>query len=364
VKPGDNFMAIILRSEIEIEKNNGEKVSLSYIVKCLLSTVFNEDMVSGYSAFPKEKKMYAEILPAFEKLYENVGVDMSFGPKCYFETDFPTQIIVLEDLSHYKMLPKSNGLDESHIEECLAWLAKFHAASMVYYDMNGPYGDLFKGGVYARDMESTYQPYFDLYFPYFIEAVKKLPNGEKYLEKVKKYEGKLYRSISKTLDFDENSVNVLCHGDSWSNNFLFLYENDKLKNLKVVDYQLPVYGTFTQDIFYFMMTSWHQDVKIKKFDYFIKFYHDNLVENLTLLKYEKKIPSLDDLHKEIDKRKFVLAAFIVELVPFPICPVEISTKIDDEILQVFYNNPKCERAFAEIFPWLDAREALDSPNLD
>lgn len=211
-KPGDNYMSVILRSKLEIELKSGEKRSLSYIVKCLLTTVYNEAMAEGYSAFPKEKEVYSFLIPEFEKLYSEVGVSVSFAPKCFYSTEEPVKIIVMEDLSNYEMVHRSLGLDQSHIEQGLAWLGKFHAASMVYRYRNGDYGKDFESGVFAIHMESAYQPYYNGYFDYYINALKRVPNGQTIAEKVEKWRGKLFASVCKSLEYDENAFNVLCHG--------------------------------------------------------------------------------------------------------------------------------------------------------
>lgn len=86
---------------------------------------------------------------------------------------------------------------------------------------------------------------------------------------------------------------------------MFLYDDDrKIIDLKVVDYQLLFWGSVAKDIYNFMMSSWRVDLKVRKFDELIKFYHESLIENLKLLDYKQKLPSFDDLKKELSKRKF------------------------------------------------------------
>lgn len=360
--PGENFMAFLFRSKLEILiKASGDKKTLTYIVKCLLNIVYNEQMVYGYEAFPKEKKIYKEILPAFEKLYEDVGEKVTFGPKLFYSTEHPTDIIVLEYLEDYKMLPKIEGLDIVHVKCGLTWLAQFHAASMVYYELNGPYGDQFKEGVFAKAMEPVYQSYYDNYFDNYITALKELKNGERYAEKAEKWRGQLFNLMVKSIEFDEHSpVNVLCHGDMWSNNLMFKYAEDgSIEDLKTVDYQLLFYGTPAKDLFNFMITSWRTDIKVKEFVNLIAFYHQQLSENLKLLKYQKPIPTLKQLNDELFKRKFLMAGMTVELLPFPLNDVPIAQY--DEWLKALYDNPRCRAIFQVIFPWLDARTALELP---
>jgi hypothetical protein len=118
----------------------------------------------------------------------------------------------MEDLSNYEMVHRSIGLDQAHIEEGLAWLGKFHAASMVYREKNGDYGKEFEFGVYAPFMEPTYQPYYDGYFDHYLKALKALPNGDEIAEKTEKVRGRLYSVICNALSHNQNAFNVLCHG--------------------------------------------------------------------------------------------------------------------------------------------------------
>lgn len=87
---------------------------------------------------------------------------------------------------------------------------------------------------------------------------------------------------------------------------MFLYDDDKkVKDLKIVDYQLMFWGSVAEDIYYFMSSSWKIDLKVRKFNELIKFYFDNLIENLNILGYGKPLPTFEDLQKELSRRKFV-----------------------------------------------------------
>lgn len=304
--PGDNYLAVLIRSKVVIEMNSMETKTLSYIVKVLVQNDCNEFMISDFNVFPKEEKMYLEILPAFEKLYADVGVEVEFGPKCFYTTDEPIPMIVMEDLLDFSMVDKSKGLDQAHVELALSRLAKFHAASMVHYDTNGPYPSEYTEGMFTAKFEPTYGPYWDSYMDYYIEALRKLPNGEKFTEEVVKWRGVLYSEMCKALQFDEDAFNVLNHGDMWSNNLMFQYiDNQRLRNMKFVDFQLCFWGSIAHDFYYFMISSWKIDFKVKKFDELVEFYFDNLIENLKVLKCRKKLPTLEDLQRELAKRKFI-----------------------------------------------------------
>lgn len=156
----------------------------------------------------------------------------------------------------------------------------------------------------------------------------------------------------------------------------FLYDKDrKLKDLKLVDYQLTFWGTVASDIYYFMVSSWNVDIKIKKFDELIRFYFDQLIGNLTTLKYEKIFPTFEQLEKELLRRSFFgkikiffvqylisilisASASTVTLLPFPHTKKPIS---EEGFLDEYYTNPTVVKALSEIIPWLDQRGALDLP---
>lgn len=101
---------------------------------------------------------------------------------------------------------------------------------------------------------------------------------------------------------DPTEFNVLNHGDSWSNNIMFQYEESgKIKEVYMVDFQVSKYGTVAQDLYYFLISSTKLEDKLSKFDYYVKVYHDNLLEHLKILKYSKPLPSLRDIHKSLYK---------------------------------------------------------------
>lgn len=101
---------------------------------------------------------------------------------------------------------------------------------------------------------------------------------------------------------DPNEFNALNHGDFWSNNMMFSHDSfGKIKEIYLVDFQLPKFGSVAQDLYYFLLSSTKFEDKLTKFDYYIKFYHENLVQNLQLLSYPKTVPSLRDLHLSLFK---------------------------------------------------------------
>lgn len=103
-----------------------------------------------------------------------------------------------------------------------------------------------------------------------------------------------------------DEFNVVLHGDLWANNIMFQHdENGKPKDILFVDLQGSRYGSPVQDLIYFIVTSTEYSIKLKEFDYMIKYYHQELVKNLKLLKYPKAPPKLMDLHIAAVKKSFI-----------------------------------------------------------
>lgn len=70
-----------------------------------------------------------------------------------------------------------------------------------------------------------------------------------------------------------------------------------INNTLFVDFQTGRITSPALDLTYFILSSISLENKIKDFDYFVKFYHDNLEENLKILNYPKALPTLRDVHK-------------------------------------------------------------------
>lgn len=71
-----------------------------------------------------------------------------------------------------------------------------------------------------------------------------------------------------------------------------------------IDFQEPIYGSSAFDLFYFIMTSTHDDIKFNRFDEIVQIYHSLFAEYLRKLKYEGKIPTLYELKNECLEKSF------------------------------------------------------------
>ncbi|KAL5274238.1 hypothetical protein ACFFRR_000788 [Megaselia abdita] len=367
---GENYASIMLRIDFEVKLKDGSNREFSLMVKTAQDGE-NAQMIADMGIFDKEIEVYEKLLPAFEELYSSKGINVTFGPKSYkLSKQPPTDTIVMEDLKQREFVNANRleGLDTDHVESVLKLIAKFHAASAVYYEINGPYHERFNNGVFdpAKREEFThiYAPMLDVMSNAFSKNIE-----AKYTEKMFKDADTMLDRNFECARIKDEDFNVLNHGDSWCNNFMFSYSDQgERKDTLLVDFQLVKYGSPAHDLLYFLLSSVQNDIRLTKFDYFIKFYHDELSRNLTILNYPKKIPSLSDIHMSILKNR----GWASHTVMGPL-PVALLDPVKDANFDNFlgnndagiafklklYSSPRFVKALKDILPWLDNRGMLD-----
>ncbi|XP_062565527.1 uncharacterized protein LOC134227858 [Armigeres subalbatus] len=369
---GDNYASKLYRVAIETSSADGSTKKFKLIVKALADLGLAEEMLQVMNIFPKESAMYSDLLPKFEAMYREKGVDINFGPKCLKHSTKPTDIIVMEDLcdSGFKMANRRQGLDRPHVDLFLKKLAKLHAASAVYHEKNGDYSAQFQKGMYAEESMVLFEAQMQSYMESVIQIIRKhWPNGDFYAEIMNDFGFNMFFEMINVVKADPNGFNVLNHGDAWCNNFLFRYGADNtVEEITMVDFQLSVWSSPAIDLHYFIFTSINPTVRMPQLNSIISFYHRNLVDNLQLLGYSKSIPTLKDLHLDyIDK---ILYGFSSAFSVLPICLMDktenasIDTMMSEgeaghTFREKMYGNPAYVNQLEELLPYFYDNGAFD-----
>ncbi|XP_039964227.1 uncharacterized protein LOC120777147 [Bactrocera tryoni] len=198
--------------------------------------------------------------------------------------------------------------------------------------------------------------------PIYMECVRTYEGHEEYYDSLQRSHERFADELRPLLTIDPNEFNVLNHGDFWINNVMFQYDDaGKLKETYFVDFQMTRYGPPINDLYSFLLLSPSLDMKLKHFDYFIKYYHDNLIEYLKLLKYSKKLPTLKEIHLAMLKYGSFGVNTVITLLPLVLLEANETASIaniigDSEesraLKKAMYTNSRYREHVEVLFPWL------------
>ncbi|XP_075148803.1 uncharacterized protein LOC142222514 [Haematobia irritans] len=374
-KSGDNYASTLLRVKVEVSLTDGSTITKSYIHKMPVESEEEKGMFALMNLYEKEGIMYSKYIPEYEKLFAQHGKKLEFGPRYYkfYSKDTKEDLILLEDLGHrgFKCIDRRQGLDMAHTKCVLERMAQFHAASVKYMELNGPYPEAFQKGVYTEETRDLFK---SMDTSVFYEYFKQFENHEEYIDKVPSLLANGVDYNIRMSKVDPMEFNVLNHGDSWINNIMFKHdETGNIEETYYIDYQVCKYGTPAQDLWYFLMSSTQLDIKVEHFDYFIRYYHENLLENLKLLEYQGQVPTLNELHQIMLKYGFL--GYNTTIGTTAICLLDsnenanltnfmAATPEGKRFRDSIFLNEKYKANAAIVYPWLARRGCLDYRQTD
>ncbi|GAB0088773.1 LOC111604862 [Sergentomyia squamirostris] len=375
---GDNFMSscqvsCIFRVIVKYRFSKDDVKTLSLIVKYMPELGVVKNFVESF-AFPKEAEMYSKIIPGLEKIWLRVGQSVQFGPKCWYSSNDPVPVIVMDDLKSfdYKMLPRREGLGLKEAEAVISKIAKFHAASLLYYKKNGPYYPNFNERIPRTNDNEGFGLFYGVMHAGLIEMLEGWDFGKSFLPKLKKWKGKIFDTNCKLTKAEEKSFNVLNHGDAWTNNAMFKYFNGSPEVL-FVDYQLCIWTSPAIDLLYIIFYACNSDIQITHFDSLIKFYHSELLRALNNLDIPEKAPTLEEVSNAVYCKGFFGATTIINSLPLmkfdPNLNINMEFILNPEneegltMRKALFASENLKNAYKLLLPFLDKRGFLDIPNV-
>ncbi|KAH8232345.1 hypothetical protein KR032_004444 [Drosophila birchii] len=388
VAPGENYATIMLRVELDVETKDKSLVTKAFMLKTPHQSETYRKILEETDIFDVERGMYLEVVPEMEQLYRDAGLEVKFGAEIY-EISASDYYVLLEDLRPrgFKNANRLEGLDQTHTENVLRKLAQWHAASAVRVELKGPYEQKYTTGFFKS--EEIVDAFCNRSVKNLLKHIDQYAGHETYLKDlVGMHSDYLWISVSyrspdlplqhsvseKLMDVvndlnvpKADEFNVLNHGDGWSNNIMFQYnEKNEILDTYFIDLQIPKYGTVAQDLYYFLISSTSLDIKISKFDYLIWFYHSELVKHLKLLKYPKPLPTLRGIRDALNKYSgwgFICSACIMGFVlldPRDDAHFDqIMSSEDSSFKNSIFTNPRYRRHMEVLLPWLQQRGALE-----
>lgn len=291
---GENYASVMTLLNVKyVTEQNGVE-SVSFIVKSRVENEAFEAIEVEYNIFQREQQVYSVIMTEAECLLKSIGDETLFGPRAIYLED---GIIVQENLKvkGYHIADVKKGLNLNQITAILVKLAKFHATTMVLYRKNPNLFKFHLGGNVSENPTPLHSVYINA-IQSSIEYCKAQKNLQQYLPKLEEFGTKI---IAKMINvFSRNKVDrfhVLNHGDLWVNNIMFKNDSDLL----FVDYQEGYFGSPGIDLNWFMFSSWPIDVFKNHRDHLIDVYQNVLQDLLQKLDYDQRIPTVEDVKREI-----------------------------------------------------------------
>ncbi|CAD7093801.1 unnamed protein product [Hermetia illucens] len=370
---GDNYVCILSRIFVEYtSKSHQDTQSGNYILKATLNGENSDEIKAAfdsYGTYDHEIEMYDKVSPKIRDVLKKVGYLEDLVPKAV-KVDPEHQSILLEDLNAmgYKMANVRAGLDEPHAKMVLKKLAKMHAASA--------FANSEKPGTFKRCDKGIFNKHssaFDKFFNLNLEACARIVSSwegyETYGEKLFKLLPHFTKYGVRVMEPKDHHFNVLTHGDLWSNNTMFKYnESNQVVDVILFDLQFCTWTSPTIDLHYFFHTSLTDDLRINNTEELVHYYYQNLRDTLQDLKFTGKIPTLQEFWVEYIETAFYAVYSTVSAQPTMINEDTEDASLncllkDDErskrLRNAMVNNVRIRKNLKHFLPVFDRRGLLD-----
>uniref|UniRef100_A0A1I8PK60 CHK kinase-like domain-containing protein n=1 Tax=Stomoxys calcitrans TaxID=35570 RepID=A0A1I8PK60_STOCA len=347
--------------------------TVSFMMKVGQDTELYREMLKPHNVFDVEMGIYTDVIPELQEMFLDAGLNVRFSPKAYkLPTDEMHMLLENLKTQGFRNSNRLEGLDMKHSKCVLQKLAQWHAASAVRVATKGRYPDYIAKGYIKPQCYEIVKGLYENSKQVLLQCIKEYSNSDMYYDKVVQLQNNIVDELYKTIEREEDGdvFKVLTHGDIWSNNIMFKYDEDNGEVLETyfVDFQTPRYTSPAPDLLYFILSSCKYEIKLEKFDYLVAFYHKHLIENLRLLKYAKYVPTLKDIHYMVYRHGVWGYATVTIVMAAALCDpcnnADLSNILSEsENATIFrrqmYSNPRYRKHMEAILPWLLNRGLLD-----
>lgn len=249
-KRGENFTGELAFFKINGMRNidgNPAFDSKHLVLKMAPSNRNRREVFQAITGFKCEVAMYTKVLPAFMAFQEekNLKAEDKFisFPKVYatiFDEENDQFGIIMEDLrvKNYKMYPRLQCTTYEHAKLVMTNLAKYHAISFALKDQKL---SLYQEIVQNDTLSSRYMK-DDLGYEIINVLDRSIENleSEKHKDLVKDLKSTYLEWVKKFSNEEfVGESGVLLHGDCWSNNVLFQYNESVCSLNFILELGLP-----------------------------------------------------------------------------------------------------------------------------
>ncbi|XP_014366109.2 uncharacterized protein LOC106716940 [Papilio machaon] len=336
---GDSYLSEVRKIRIHGVNHYGVDRNIQVILKTIPRNICRRLTFRSDQFFKNEIAFYTKVLPNLLQFQSTTKVTEPFDSNVELfltHCDGLNDAICLEDVSNqgYENIVRQETIDLEHCKATIKTLAKFHALSFAMKDQEPE-----KFARISKEISETYFDYklWDWYKRFWdristiaIDAVEKEYPDSIYLKKIKKFA--VPDTYFKMINAVNNKQNaVISHGDPWTNNFLYKYNNNNIINTKIIDFQLSRYASPVLDLSYFIYNSTSQDLRLKYYDDLLIYYYKVLATQIKNMGSDPdRIYSWDKFMNEVKRYSFFGLVASFEMTPLIILDPEEAFDLDIE----------------------------------
>ncbi|KAM7361448.1 uncharacterized protein ACRADG_012008 [Cochliomyia hominivorax] len=372
---GENYGGFLTKAYVLYNLKNGQEQKENHFI-CKTSyeeDEFAKEKMKPYDIFNREMAIYEQVLPKLNDLLQEINDSDRLFPTA-FHVDYKRQALIFEDLTveGFVMADRIARLDMDHIKLILQKLSKMHATSAVLNERNSGCLEKYDRGFFNKYTD-TYKTFFVNNFLCCARYLQQLNDEDSHL-----YSQKMFAMAHHYMDIGrrcftptEGHVNVLAHGDVWTNNVMFKYcaKTGQPIDVLLIDFQYSFWGSPTLDLHHFFNTSIKEPLRRYHQDELFQIYHQQFTETLRKLNYKSNpIPSLKKFRLHAEQKKFfaVHSSVVIQPVMLNQDPTDAdynSLMGEDERAMKFkrrlYTNSVIQDNLKHLLPIFDKRGLLE-----
>ncbi|XP_068894083.1 uncharacterized protein [Tenebrio molitor] len=299
-KKDDGYVGTIVFVTVIGTTTTGHQKCLNLAIKAPKSSKTLREQMPIDKFFEKEIHIYAQVVASFGAFLqeEKCKFLLDFLPECYAmrKTRYK-ELIILENLKTkgYVMCDRKVPMTFDHVKLVLQTFGKWHALSLALKTKRPKvFEELVADNVNMFCYYITTANMVDTVFDYTEEV--KIASNLSEVEQLK-FSRDDIRNIFSNLLFEHPEDHVILHGDGWTNNLMFKYDDTKIpSHVYLVDWQCSGLASPVMDLSHFVYacndTKNHKDV-----NELLKIYHRSLdtclrelgCDSRALFPYEKLV---------------------------------------------------------------------------
>ncbi|KAJ0171988.1 hypothetical protein K1T71_012751 [Dendrolimus kikuchii] len=337
---GDSYLSEVIRIKIFGKDQNDSPKHVQVILKNIPKSLSRRLTYRSDEFFKNEINFYTKVLPRLLEFQSRKNMKEPFDKYAklfYSYSDGVNDVICLEDaaLEDFSAAVRQDGIDLDHCKLSFKGLAQYHALSFAMKDQDLEGFKEISNAIFETYYDDRlwdwYGRFWKRIFEIAIDAVEKEYPNSIYVDKIKEFSNpERYKDMVKATT-NTKETGVISHGDSWTNNFLYKYVNERPVDVKLIDFQLTRCATAVLDVTFFIYACTTKPLRDQHYDELLDYYYEVLSTQIREMGSDaEKVYSKTVFLEEIRKYSFFGLAFSFESTPFIVLAPEDAVNMEME----------------------------------